>query len=112
MDKYYSQFLAAPEDCEVIREVYSRLKFAGCSDVEEKFAALIKKGNEKCAPEKGPAELAYICLRDADYDCAIEGFLKASKEVEDAKKRENSYYWLQRCIMFIRKILQRQDSWL
>jgi hypothetical protein len=87
MDKYYPQFLAASDDCEVIREVYSRLKFAGCSDVEEKFAALIQKGNEKCAPEKGPAELAFICLRDADYSCAIEGFLKASKEVEDVKKK-------------------------
>ncbi|MBU6169058.1 MAG: hypothetical protein KGQ86_08460 [Bacteroidetes bacterium] len=87
MDKYYPQFLSASDDCEVIREVYSRLKFAGCSDVEEKFAALIKKGNEKCAPEKGPAELAFICLRDADYPCAIEGFLKASREVEDVKKK-------------------------
>lgn len=55
--------------------------------MEEKFAALIKKGNEKCAPEKGPAEVAYICLRDADYPCAIDGFLKASREVEDPKKK-------------------------
>jgi tetratricopeptide (TPR) repeat protein len=87
MDKYYPRFLEAPDDCEVIREVYSRLKFAGCSDAEPKFAELIQKGNEKCAPEKGPAEVAYLCLRDADYSCAIDGFLKASREVEDAKKK-------------------------
>ena len=87
MDKYYSQFLNSPDDCEVIREVYSRLKFAGCSEAEEKFAALIQKGNEKCAPEKGPAEVAYICLRDADYSCAIDGFIKASREVADTKKK-------------------------
>jgi len=87
LDKYYPQFLASPEDCEVIREVYSRLKFGGCSENLDRFSTLIAKGNSLCAPEKGPAEKAFLCLRDADYPCAIEGFLKAAKEVGDARKK-------------------------
>ncbi|MCB9081224.1 MAG: hypothetical protein H6555_05895 [Lewinellaceae bacterium] len=87
MDKYYPEFLEANGDCDVIREVYSRLKFGGCDEAQEKFRALIEVGNAQCAPEKGPAEIAYNCLRDADYQCAIDGFQKAADEATDAEKK-------------------------
>ena len=67
MNKYYPDFEANPEDCDVVRTVYSRLKWGGCSESDEKFRALIRVGNQNCKPEPGPAELAYILLREAKY---------------------------------------------
>ena len=87
IDKYYQDFLDAPEDCDVVRTVYSRLKFGGCDDNNEKFKELIRIGNTNCAPEPGPAEVAYNCLRDADYQCAIDGFEKAANEETNIDKK-------------------------
>ena len=89
MDKYYPDFEANPEDCDVVRTVYSRLKWGGCSESDEKFRALIRVGNQNCKPEPGPAELAYILLREAKYPEAIEAFQKAIEEEEDVNKRAN-----------------------
>ena len=46
-------------------------------------------GNQNCKPEPGPAELAYILLREAKYPEAIEAFQKAIEEEEDVNKRAN-----------------------
>ena len=89
MDKYYPEFEANPEDCDVVRTVYSRLKWGGCSESDERFRALIRVGNQNCKPEPGPAELAYILLREAKYPEAIEAFQKAIEEEEDVTKKAN-----------------------
>ncbi len=87
MNKYFADFEAAQEDCDVLRTVYSRLKWGGCPETDERFRQLISVGNQNCAPEAGPAEVAYNCLRDADYNCAIEGFEKAAAEEEKPEKK-------------------------
>ncbi|MCO6493878.1 MAG: hypothetical protein J5I98_35995 [Phaeodactylibacter sp.] len=89
MDKYYPEFEANPEDCDVVRTVYSRLKWGGCSESGEKFRELIRVGNQNCRPEPGPAELAYILLREAKYPEAIEAFQKAIEEESDVTKKAN-----------------------
>lgn len=85
--KYYQDFLEDSTNCDVIREVYSRLKWGGCPESEPLMARLIEAGNRYCVKEAGPAELAYNCLREADYDCAIEGFEKAAEQSTDAAKK-------------------------
>lgn len=87
MDKYYADFEAAPDDCDVVRTVYSRLKFAGCPEDSERFKELIRIGNENCRPEPGIVEQAYNCLKEADYKCAVEKFEQAIAEEEDATKK-------------------------
>ncbi|MDX1666687.1 MAG: hypothetical protein R3350_05645, partial [Saprospiraceae bacterium] len=87
IDKYYQEFEAAPNDCEVVRMVYSRLNWGECQKMDERFARLIEVGNTNCAPEPGPAEVAYDCYKNADYDCAIEAYEKAAAEAEEAGKK-------------------------
>lgn len=88
MEKYYSEFLEAPTDCDVLRTVFSRLKWGGCDQAEEKFQALIKSGNENCV-EVGPLKLAYDALANARYTESIELFQKAiNEEAEDIKKAQ------------------------
>ncbi len=87
-NKYYKEFEANPEDCDVLRNVYSYLRWAGCPDNDPQVAALVKKGNELCVErERGPAAIAYECLRNADYRCAIDGLTKAANESNDAGQK-------------------------
>jgi len=51
MKKYYPEFEENPDDCKVVRTVYSRLKFAGCPEDEPRFKELIRVGNERCRPK-------------------------------------------------------------
>lgn len=89
-NKYYKEFEENPEDCDVIRNVYSYLRWAGCADDDPQLVALIRKGNELCVErEVGPAALAYECLRNADYRCAIDGFTKAAAETDDPVQKGN-----------------------
>ena len=86
LDKYFSEFEEAPTDCDVIRTVYSRLKWGGCSEAQEKFKQLIAAGNKNCV-EAGPLKLAYQALRDAKYTEANELFQAAIDEEEDPVKK-------------------------
>ncbi len=89
-NKYYKEFEENPDDCDVIRNVYSYLRWAGCADDDPKLLAVIRKGNELCVErEVGPAALAYECLRNADYRCAIDGFVKAASETTDPVQKGN-----------------------
>ncbi len=101
VDKYYEEFLASPTDCDVIRTVYSRLKWGGCAETDERFKEVIAAGNENCriASASTPARLAYDCLREADYNCAIENFETAVSESDDIEK-QTQY------LMLIAKIYQ------
>lgn len=85
-EKYLPEYRENPENCDVIREVYSRMKFGDCPLEDPQFQELIRQGNELCV-EKGPAELAYECLKNADYDCAITEFEKAAAKEEDRDKK-------------------------
>lgn len=87
MEKYYPEFEANPTDCDVVRTVYSRIKWGGCSESEERFRNLIRIGNENCRPEPGPAEMAYILLKEAKYRESIEAFEKAIEVEESADKK-------------------------
>lgn len=86
MDKYYQDFLDATTDCDVIRTVYSRLKWGGCPETDERFRNLIQAGNQNCV-EESDLQLAYQALRDADYNKAIELFQSAADEEERIEKK-------------------------
>lgn len=86
MDRYYQDFTENPTNCDVMRTVYSRLKFGGCPETSEAFKTLIASANENCREEDALQD-AYECLRNADYDCAIELFQKAADEETDVDKK-------------------------
>ncbi len=87
-NKYYQDFLDAPDDCDNVRTVYARLTWANCPETDEEFRELIRIGNENCRPEGSTvARDAYDCLKSADYPCAIENFQKAADETDDQDKK-------------------------
>lgn len=86
-EKYYQEFLDNQTDCEKVVEVYSRLKFAGCSETDAQFAELIRVGNTNCAPEPGPGKQGTECLRNADYECAVAKFQEAADEASDPQRK-------------------------
>lgn len=85
-DKYYSQFEENMEDCDVIRTVFSRMRWGGCDETNEKLKELIRIGNQNCV-EEGALEKAYDALRNAEYDTAIELFEAAAEEETDTQKK-------------------------
>ena len=86
INKFYAEFENNQEDCDIIRMVYSRMKWGGCDEASELFKKLIRTGNENCV-EEGPLVKAYDALRNGEYDTAIELFEAAADEVEDVEKK-------------------------
>lgn len=86
INKYYSLFEENQDDCDVIRNVYSYLKWGGCAEADAKFKNLIRVGNEKCV-EEGTLEKAYTALKEARYDEAITLFGQAADEAESKEQK-------------------------
>ncbi|MEM9990451.1 MAG: hypothetical protein AAF738_01740 [Bacteroidota bacterium] len=86
--QYLNDFLTAPEDCDTIRLVYSRLRWGNCPNEDPDVAQVIAAGNNLCV-EKGPTLIqeAYVCLQNAQYSCAMEKFEQAAKETDDVEKK-------------------------
>lgn len=89
INKYYNDFANAKTDCDVIREVYTWMRWGGCDSTNVKFAEIVAAGNENCRtePTAGPLSIANTCLENNDYECAIENYEKAAAEVSDANRK-------------------------
>ncbi len=84
--KYFSDFEDNPTDCDVIRTVYSRLKFGGCDEANEKLRQVVAAGNTNCV-EASNLKGGYEALRNGEYRKAIELFEKAAEEEENPNKK-------------------------
>lgn len=91
IDKYYPEFVESPQDCDVIRTVYSRLQWGGCGQTHPELAAVAKAGNEHCveATASGPVASAYKALQDGEYRRSIELFEQAAANAETATQKGN-----------------------
>ncbi len=87
--KYYSDYLRDSTNCEVIGEVYGRLKWGGCEDDHTQLAVLRAAGVRHCVQEAPPSDsrLAYEALRNGDYEEAIAKFQEAAASAEDNEKK-------------------------
>lgn len=91
-NKYYQDFLDAPNDCDNVRTVYTRLVWGKCPETDEEFQELVRIGNENCVPEGTTvAKTGYECLKNADYQCAIDNFEKAAAEAGDDSDKKAQY---------------------
>ncbi len=90
-EKYLDEFRENPEDCDVIRTVYSRLKWGGCSNDDPDVKEVLIAGNTKCVEDKS-LKLAYDALRDGEYKRAVELFQQAAEEEEDVQKKAGIYF--------------------
>jgi len=88
-ERYYPDFQESPTDCDVIRTVYSRLKWGGCGENSAALSAVAAAGNANCveAGAAGPVAEAYRCLRDGSYSCAVSKFEQAAAEETNAVKK-------------------------
>jgi hypothetical protein len=88
-NQYFKDFEVAQTDCDTIRLVFSRLKWGGCPNEDPMMAQVIAAGNKNCVEETTPgaAKQGYDCLRNADYDCALEQLKKAADEATDAARK-------------------------
>ena len=92
VDKYYSEFEADPNNCDVIQTIGARLAFGDCAKTSPQYMALeeaYKRNNCGGGTTTGTGVVSqgYECLRNGDYDCAIEKFEQAMNETTDAQKK-------------------------
>jgi len=89
--RYMPDFEENSSDCDVIRTVYSRLKWGGCGENSAALTKVAAAGNQHCVDPAsvGPVAEAYRCLRDGNYACAVSKFEQAvAEEASAAKKAE------------------------
>ncbi|NND05727.1 MAG: hypothetical protein HKN87_05050 [Saprospiraceae bacterium] len=88
-DKYFPLFLADSTNCEVIDEVYGKLKWGGCAASDEKLVAIDSARLKHCVVVVPPSEsrLAYQALREGSYEDAVDLFEKAGLGTEDLEKK-------------------------
>lgn len=87
--KYYPLFLADSTNCEVIDEVYGKLKWGGCAADDEKLTVIDGARLKHCVVVVPPSEsrLAYQALREGSYEEAVELFEKAATAADNAEKK-------------------------
>ncbi|MGH1434518.1 MAG: hypothetical protein ACRBG0_08675 [Lewinella sp.] len=86
--KYYPEFEAAPEDCDIAREVLSHLNWGACTEGNDAYDTVKAVLDGKCRYEfAGPAGIGVKCLQDGEYDCAIENLLLAAEQEEKAVRK-------------------------
>lgn len=90
-EKYLPLFESDTGNCEVIDEVFGRLKWGGCPDTDENLITLAKARRTNCIVAAPPsdARLAYEALRNGEYEEAISKFQEASDKADDNEKKAN-----------------------
>ena len=92
VDKYYNQYLANPEECENVTEVYLRLRYGNCAVDNPKFITVIEAKDRNCyvaPPPDGPLKKAYRALNDGQFKESIsfyDEYLATSSD--ESKKSE------------------------
>lgn len=84
-DKYFGLFEENPTDCEVIRETYGRLMFAGCPETDGRFEQVKQAYADNCAKATGPK--CFDILRDGNYQEAIDCFAEQVEKTDDPSKK-------------------------
>lgn len=92
-EKYYTEFKANPQDCDILTTVYSRLKWGGCAVEDTALVALNSAFEQNCRTvsevKTSPARLGTDALREGKYKEAIAHYeeLLATETDVDKKAR-------------------------
>ncbi len=90
-EQYLDEFREDPENCDIIRTVYSRLKWGGCPNDDPEVKEVLIAGNTKCVEEQA-LQQAYNELRNGNYKKALELFQQAADDESDPEKKAGIYY--------------------
>ncbi len=89
--KYWTDYLEDSTNCEVIGQVYGKLRRGGCDSASTDLRLLVEAGKRHCIVETQPTEsqLAYQALREGLYEEAVSRFLEAAKTTDDPERKAN-----------------------
>ena len=90
-EKYYPDFVKDSSNCEVIEEIYSKLRWGGCDSNQVELEIVAGAARRYCSRrvEASDAKKAYEALREARYEEAIALFETAAQDAEDIEKKAN-----------------------
>ncbi|MEM6770180.1 MAG: hypothetical protein AAF597_06315, partial [Bacteroidota bacterium] len=90
VEQYYPSFQENPNDCDAIRTAYSLLRYGGCTEGDAEYDEIKAAYDANCRPApSAPSDLklAFDCLENSDYDCAIDKFKVAAEKATEAEKK-------------------------
>ncbi len=90
LEKYYPQFEAQPDDCEVILHVYSRLRWGKCAAEDPRLVAMNEAYQQSCRTETGPS--CNDLIREGRYRDAVACLEEALPNVQDDKGKAQYNY--------------------
>ncbi|MFT7120780.1 MAG: tetratricopeptide (TPR) repeat protein [Neolewinella sp.] len=88
--QYYQDFKDDPTNCDAILTAYSRLRYGKCMEGTPELDEIKAAYDQNCRVDvSGPSDLklAFECLENSDYNCAIEKFQAAADGTEDVEKK-------------------------
>jgi len=86
--KFYADFEAKPNDCEVIEDTYLALRRGGCEKTVAQLVAINDAYKQHCrVAVEGPLTKARDCLERQDYDCAIDQYQQFVNSTSDKNKK-------------------------
>jgi len=113
--KYYKEYLASPNDCEVIETTYGRLKWGDCDKEQIERKTIAEKWIADCyePPEptqQGTVTQAYQAMEEGRYRESITLFEQAITETEDNTKKGNYNYIIARIYyQYLKKFSQSRQ---
>ena len=90
-DKYLEEYRANPDDCEVMKLVYGRLRWGNCDPeapvLMEIWQKMIDMECIEIEQGKSASSEGRQCLQEGRYSCAVEKFEIAANETDDPDKK-------------------------
>jgi len=90
-EKYWPIFLEDSTNCEIIGQVYGRLRWGGCDSTSADLQHLVAAGRRHCVSETTPSDskMAYAALREGNYEESIRLFQEAAAGTDDVERKAN-----------------------
>lgn len=89
MDKYYADYEAQPENCDLIEDLYRKLRKAGCAKEEPRMVALVTQFKGKCQapPPTSPLARCRQLLEEERYQEAVTCYEEYVNSISDPEKK-------------------------
>ena len=90
LDKYYPEFDANRDDCDIVEDVFIRLKWAECSETDPRYIQVAEVKATSCKYGSGAdPDLAEgrDCLESGRYNCAMDAYQRYVDKTDDLEKK-------------------------
>jgi len=88
IEKFYADYEAKPNDCEVIEDTYQALRRGGCEKTVAQLVNINDAYKQHCrVPVEGHLSKSRACLEQQNYDCAIDEYNQFINSTSDKNKK-------------------------